>query len=184
MDDLSALVRRIPPTAEPLSSDAFIIEGTERCYVFDAGSSDVAYDAIRQLNKPVTFILSHFHGDHTGNLSRLEGQVLGGVRTCRYLGRGTRVEKPLTICDGVLLEVQPCVSPHAPGCLILTVDRQLTLLGDLTYPQPGRGAGEAVGMLRTLRTLDTQFFVESHGSAFAPVERGLFLKTLKDRFDL
>ncbi len=184
MDTLSGLLRRIPPCEEPLSSDAFIIEGKERCYVFDAGSSDAAFEAIRQLEKPVTFILSHFHRDHTGNLSRLEGEVLGGARSCKYVGRGTRVDAPLTIQDGVHLLVQPCVSPHAPGCLILTVNHTLTLLGDLTYAQPGAGAGEAVGMLRTLRAVDTQYFAESHGECFAPVERAEFLKSLGERYGL
>lgn len=181
---LSGLLQRIPPCREPLSADAFIIEGRENCYVFDAGSSDAAYDAIRQLKKPVTFILSHFHRDHTANLSRLEGQVLGGARTCKYVGRGIRVDAPLTIEDGIHLLVQPCISPHAPGCLILTIDRTLTLLGDLTYAQPGAGTGQSVGMLRTLRAVDTRYFQESHGDVFAPVEKKAFLQALEARFGL
>ena len=181
MEQIAERIFRIPPQQEPLSSDVFIMEGDERFYVFDAGSSDAAFEAVQGLKKPVTFILSHFHRDHTANLSRLEGAVLGGARTCKYLGRGTRVDAPLTIRDGVFLLVQPCVSPHAPGCLILTVDDTYTLLGDLTYAQPGAGAGERVGMLRTLRAVKTQWFVESHGERFAPVERNAFLKEIGKR---
>lgn len=172
---------RIPPSRKPLSADCFLIEGDRNCYVFDAGSSDAAFEAIRALEKPLVFILSHFHRDHTGNMSRLEGQVLGGARTCKYLGRGTRVDAPLIIRDGITLLVQPCVSPHAPGCLICTVDRTYTLLGDLAYAQPGSGAGETIGMLRTLRTVQTQYFVESHGEVFSPVERNLYLKKTEER---
>jgi glyoxylase-like metal-dependent hydrolase (beta-lactamase superfamily II) len=176
MERIAERIFRIPPQREPLSADVFIIEGEERCYIFDAGSSDAAWEAIRGLKKPVTFILSHFHRDHTANLSRLEGEILGGARSCKYLGRGTRVDAPLTIRDGVTLLVQPCVSPHAPGCLILTVDDTYTFLGDLTYAQPGAGAGERVGMLRTLRAVKTQWFVESHREGFAPGEREAFLQ--------
>ncbi|MBR4068388.1 MAG: MBL fold metallo-hydrolase [Clostridia bacterium] len=177
---LAGCLRCIPPQSEPLSSDVFIIEGKERFYVFDAGASDAAYEALAGLEKPVTFILSHFHRDHTANMSRLAGEVLGGARTCKYIGRGTRVDAPLGIEDGVSLLVQPCVSPHAPGCLILTVDRTCTLLGDLIYAQPGAGAGEQVGMLRTLKGVDTRYFILSHGEEPRLVEKESLLRSLKE----
>ena len=177
---LHPAIRRVPPQAEPLSSDAFIIEGKSRFYVFDAGNSDAAYEAISRLPKPVTFILSHFHQDHTGNLSRLEGEMLGGARTCKALGRGTRVDAPLLIEDGVRLLVQPCVSPHAPGCLILTVDEQLTFLGDLPYAQTGKGSGEMTGMLRTLQGVKTEAFVLSHGEIFRAIPKAELLERLTE----
>lgn len=175
---LHPAIRRVPPRAEPLSSDVFLMEGDSRYYVFDAGNSDAACEAIRSLPKPVTFILSHFHRDHTGNLSRLEGEILGGARTCKTLGRGTRVDAPLLIEDGIRLLVQPCVSPHAPGCLILTVDEQLTFLGDLPYAQPGKGSGEMTGMLRTLQGIKTEAFVLSHGETFRAISKAELLERL------
>jgi hypothetical protein len=72
------------------------------------------------------------------------------------------VNEPVAINDGVRLLIQPCVSPHAPGCPILTVNETYTLIGDLAYAQPGKGQGEAVGMLRFLSGLNTQYFVPSH----------------------
>jgi len=179
---LTGSLWRIPPQSEPLSSDVFIIEGKERFYVFDAGASDAACEAVAGLQKPVTFILSHFHRDHTANLSRLAGEVLGGARTCKYVGRGTKVDAPLGIEDGVSLLVQPCVSPHAPGCLILTLDRTCTLLGDLIYARPGTGAGERTGMLRTLKGVDTRYFILSHGETPRLVEKESLLQSLKEGF--
>lgn len=170
---------RVPPQSVPLSSDVFIVEGNERFYVFDAGASDAAYKTIAGLGKPVTFILSHFHRDHTANLSRLEGEVLGGARSCKYIGRGTKVDAALRIEDGLSLLVQPCVSPHAPGCLILTINHSCTLLGDLLYAQPGAGAGETVGMLRTLKGLDTRYFISSHGETVQLVAKESLLGALK-----
>ena len=175
---LRGCILRIPPQSDPLSSDVFVIEGRERFYVFDAGASDAAYEAVAGLEKPVTFILSHFHRDHTGNLSRLEGEILGGARTCKALGRGSRVDAPLLIEDGIRLLVQPCVSPHAPGCLILTVDEQLTFLGDLPYAQPGKGSGEMTGMLRTLQGVKTEAFVLSHGETFRAIPKAELLERL------
>jgi quercetin dioxygenase-like cupin family protein len=119
--------------------------------------------------------------DHTGNLSRLEGEMLGGARTCKALGRGTRVDAPLLIEDGIRLLVQPCVSPHAPGCLILTVDEQLTFLGDLPYAQPGKGSGEMTGMLRTLQGVKTEAFVLSHGETFRAIPKAELLESLSKK---
>ena len=182
---LTNRIRRIPAASEPLSADAFIIEGDERYYVFDVGSSDEAYTVIAALDKPVTVILSHFHRDHTGNMSRLNpAQTFAGARTMKYITGGTLVDAPLTIRDGVELVVQPCVSPHAPGCLIATVDGEYTFIGDLHYARPGTGQGEAKGMLNVLKKLNTRYFVVSHAQEHPLVPRDLFLQQVKDFFHL
>lgn len=169
MRQIAPRIWQVPAEREPLSSDAFIIAGDARYYVFDVGASDTAYEAIAALDRPVTVILSHFHRDHTANLSRLSPEtVLVGARTRRQLGTGTLVDAPLVLRDGVTIEVRPCVSPHAPGCLIATVDGDCTLIGDLHYARPGTGQGEAKGMLNVLKRLETQSFIVSHaeGSPF------------------
>jgi len=164
MESLAPRIFHIPPTRDPLSADAFILAGDARYYVFDVGHSDDAYAAIAALDKPVTVILSHFHADHTGNIHRLSpAEILVGARTRKYIGAGTLVDAPLTIEDGITLTVQPCVSPHAPGSLILTMDDTYTFLGDAPYgARPGAGPGEATGMLRVLQRLRTQYFIPSH----------------------
>lgn len=163
LESIAPRICRVPPENEPLSSDAFIIQGDARYYVYDVGASDAAYQAIAALGKPVTVILSHFHRDHTANLARLTpADTLVGARTRKQLGLGTLVDAPLVIRDGVEIVVRPCVSPHEAGCLIATVNGTHTLIGDLHYARPGKGQGEARGMLNALRALRTEFFIVSH----------------------
>lgn len=184
MNHLAPRIRRIPATPEPLSADVFIIEGDVRYYVFDVGASDEAHAAISALDKPLTVILSHFHRDHTANMSRLApAETLAGARTCKYVPHATLVDAPLTIRDGVEIDVRPCVSPHAPGCLIATVDGEYTLLGDLTYARPETGQGEAKGMLNLLKTLDTRYFVPSHAEG-EPQEKAALLRDIKEYFGI
>lgn len=185
MNQLAPRIRQIPASDDPLSSDVFIIEGDARYYVFDVGSSDAAHEAVAALDKPVTVILSHFHRDHTGNMSRFTpADILAGARTMKYITGGTLVDTPLTIRDGVEIVVRPCVSPHAPGCLIATVEGTYTFIGDLHYARPGTGQGEAKGMLNVLSTLDTQYFVVSHVQGSPLVEKDALLKELKAYFNL
>lgn len=180
MKRLSDRIWYVPASDNPLSADAFIIEGDSGCYVFDVGCSDEAYAAIAGLGKPVTVILSHFHRDHTGNMSRLAPvRTLAGARTMKYVTGGTLVDQPVLIRDGVNVLVQPCVSPHAPGCLIATVDDEFTFIGDLHYARPDAGQGEAKGMLNVLRRLKTRWFVVSHAQESPLVEREAFLQEIK-----
>lgn len=185
---LKSLIDRVlylPASDEPLSADVFLIEGDERVYVYDVGSSDEAHEAIASLKKPVTVIISHFHRDHTANLARLAPETLYvGSRTRKQLGQGTVIDAPLTISDGVRLEIRPCVSPHAPGSLILTVNGTHTLIGDLHYARPGTGQGEAKGMWNALRGVDTQFFVPSHVKGDPIIPREPFLQDVKTYFQL
>ena len=185
MEQIAPRIWRIPPEAEPLSSDAFIIEGDARYYVFDVGAGDAACEAIAALDKPVTVILSHFHRDHTANLARLfPAEVLVGARTRRQLGLGTLVDAPRMIRDGVCIDVRPCVSPHAPGCLIATVDGEFTLVGDLHYARPGTGQGEAKGMLNALKQVQTRYFIPSHMEGSPIVDRDVFFDEIRVYFGI
>jgi len=183
MKNLAPRIRRIPAVDAPLSADAFIIEGDARYYVFDVGASDAAHAGISALDTPVWVILSHFHADHIGNMSRLSPEkILAGARTCKYVENAALVDAPLTIRDGVEIVVRPCVSPHAPGCLIATVDGEVTLIGDLTYARPGTGQGEAKGMYNVLKALDTRYFVPSHQAGEPQVEKDALLQSVKEYF--
>ena len=185
MSDICPRVRHIPAAEAPLSADAFIIEGDTRYYVYDVGCNDEAFEALSALDKPVTVILSHFHRDHIGNMARLVPEkVLAGARTCKYVDNATLVDAPLVIRDGVEIIVQPCVSPHAPGCLVATVDGEYTFIGDLHYARPGTGQGEAKGMLNVLKTLNTRYFVVSHAQGNPLVEKAALLRDIKAYFEL
>lgn len=179
LERIAPRIFRVPPVDVPLSSDAFIIEGDAQYYVYDVGASDAAYEAIAALDKPVTVILSHFHRDHTENMARMHPIcTFVGARTRKQLGLGTLVDGPVTIRDGVEIVVQPCVSPHAPGCLIATVDGAYTLIGDLHYGRPDKGQGEARGMRNLLRTLKTECFIVSHAPGSPIVKRDAFLREI------
>ena len=185
MIQLAKKVCQIPAAEDPLSADVFIIEGDTRYYVFDVGCNDEALEVLSTLDKPMTVILSHFHRDHIGNMARLApDKVLAGARTCKYVDNATLVETLLIIRDGVEIVVQPCVSPHAPGCLIATVDGDYTFIGDLYYARPGTGQGEAKGMLNVLKTLDTRYFVISHAQGSPLVEKATLLREIKAYFEL
>ncbi len=185
LERIAPHIFRVPPVDEPLSSDAFIIEGDGRYYVYDVGASDAAYEAISALDKPVTVILSHFHQDQSANMARFIPKCsLVGARTRKQLGLGMLVDAPMRISDGVEILVQPCVSPHAPGCLIATVDGQYTLIGDLHYARPGMGQGEAKGMRNALRSLQTQYFIVSHSRACPMVKREMLLREIEVYYGL
>ncbi len=174
MQRLTDRITRLPASENPLSADVFLIRGDRHTYVYDVGACDEAADLLCSLPEPPIVILSHFHRDHTGNIARVPVErVYVGARTRRQLGLGVLVEAPVRIEDGVTLEIRPCVSPHAPGCLIVTVDGTHTLIGDLAYACPGKGQGEARGMLRELTRLETAYFVPSHapGDPVTPKER-------------
>lgn len=185
LTQLATRIRYLASSDDPLSADVFIIEGDARYYVFDVGMSDAAHEAISALDKPVTVILSHFHRDHIGNMSRLTPEeTLAGARTMKYISRGTLVDAPLVIRDGVEIEVRPCVSPHAPGCLIATVDGVYTFIGDLYYARPGTGQGEAKGMLNVLKRVETRYFLPSHMDGSPLVEKEKLLRDVKEYFQL
>lgn len=185
LERIAPRILRVPPVKEPLSSDSFIIEGDARYYVYDVGASDAACTAIAALDKPVTVILSHFHRDHTANMTRLSpDEILVGARTRRQLGLGTLVDAPLHICDGVELLIQPCVSPHAPGCLIVTVDGLHTLIGDLHYARPEKGQGEAKGMWNQLKALQTEYFILSHSEGDPVVPKMKLLRDVEAYFGI
>lgn len=185
MEIVAPGIFRIPPGEAPLSSDVFIVEGEKEYYVYDVGSNDEAFAALSALDKPVTVILSHFHQDHTGNMHRFSPvRTLTGARTRKYIGCGTLVEEEVHLQDGVSVRVLPCVSPHAPGSLIMLVNDTCALLGDLCYARPGTGQGEARGMLRVLQGLPVRYFIQSHRTEGLLQEKAELLGQLKEYFGL
>ena len=78
----------------------------------------------------------------------------------------------------------PCVSPHAPGCLIMVVDDAYALVGDLCYAHPGEGQGEARGMLRVLQKLPVRWIIQSHGHEVRLQERDELIRELRAYYGL
>ena len=75
----------IPASMNPLSADVAFIKTENATWIFDAGSSDEAFDAISAVQGNKNIVLSHFHPDHTANVTRLEfDNLFMSNHTARY----------------------------------------------------------------------------------------------------
>ena len=133
---------------EPLSADVICIKGDENTWIFDVGQSDEAYEKVRAIEGHKNIVLSHFHGDHIGNIGRLMETVGDDVtlfvskQTQKYTQKHTQmyassevlVEGELLLKDGVDIRIIPMPSSHSKGCLVLEVEGEYAFLGDSAYP--------------------------------------------------
>lgn len=160
----------IPAIETPLSADIGIIQCDGTVWLYDVGSSEEAAATVNALPGPKNIVLSHFHPDHTGNVSRVSYDVLyAGAFTCKRLGVGTPVEEHLYFEDGIHLF--PLPSSHAKGCLGLEYG-DYAFLGDATYSTMKDGqAAYNVGLLQeliaVLKALQANWFLLSHKKPFA-----------------
>ncbi|MBQ8598872.1 MAG: MBL fold metallo-hydrolase [Oscillospiraceae bacterium] len=185
MNQISSNISYLPAAEEPLSADVFLIEGEQNYWIYDVGNNEEALKLISGIGKEKKVILSHYHGDHTGNLAKLEiedEKLYVGDLTQRKLERGTVIGDKLTVRDGVLLEIMRCASPHAGGCLIVTVDKTYTLLGDLYFSKPNKNRKMAERMLKALAEIETRYFVVSHQQGDNIFEKDFLLRELKEYF--
>lgn len=160
----------LPATETPLSADVGIIRCDDELWIFDVGSSEEAVAAVNALEAPKNIVLSHFHPDHTGNISRIAYDALyAGAFTCRRLGMGTEVTDHLYFKNGIHLF--PLPSSHAKGCVGLEYGGY-AFLGDATYStikdnRIAYNAGVLKEMIAVLKSLQTDWFLLSHGEPFA-----------------
>lgn len=182
---LTDQISYIPSCEDPLSSDVVLISGKENLYVFDVGNLPEITEYLNSLDKKKTVIFSHFHIDHTGGLKNLEyDRLLVGNYAKKTLNVGTEVTEPVLIEDGVSLLVFPVPSSHAKGSLGLTVNGEISFLGDATY-QTWKAARpyynqqillEEIALLETLPS--SQFFLSHSGGKLRKKET--VLRLLKD----
>ena len=140
MIQISDTIEYIKGDENPLSSDVIFIKGDSATWVFDVGNNDESFEAIKTaaLEKPLNIIISHFHPDHMGNLSRVK--VLDNVNfyvsknTYNYSKIGNIVDEEMNVTDGVRLKIFKMPSSHAKGCLCVEINDEITLLGDAIYP--------------------------------------------------
>lgn len=128
-------IEYLPASNEPLSADVYVILGAKNNYIIDTGSNDEAYQLIEGIeNKNI--IITHFHADHIGNLSRIEipdDKLYVGNCTRKYCKRGTEINDSITIEDGTIIRISAVPSSHAKGSLAITVDNKWLFLGDSYY---------------------------------------------------
>lgn len=180
---LGSSILYLPASDHPLSAEVFVIQGRKNTYLFDVGNAAQSLHVIQSMPNPPIAILSHFHDDHTGNASKADFKtIFVGKFTMEKLNIGTVVSEAMTIVDGITLEIIPCPSVHTPGSLILNVDRQYCLIGDLFFYKPPVSFDLARQMMDTLEQVDTQYFVFSHGGIDNVYDKNTFLLELEKEF--
>ena len=183
MKRINDYLRYIPASEEPLSADVYVIDGNQYCYVYDVGNNETARNALNSISKEKVVILSHYHKDHTGNVGKIDyGALYVGDLTYQTLGKGQAIDGKLMIEDGVRIEIQSCPSPHTEGSLIVTLNQEYTLIGDLYFTRTAENNQKAVEMLKTLASIETKYFVVSHQEENAIFEKQVFLEELNAYF--
>lgn len=157
----------------PLSADVVIFESKKNVWVFDVGANDTISRFLKDYQKPVNVVLSHFHPDHIRNLHQVNTtRILQGKNTFRYTKIGEIVEKDLYWEeDGILFHVFPIPSSHAKGSLALEINETYCFLQDATYPAVKNGkaaynTGVLLDEIRVLERIKAEYFAISHQDPF------------------
>ncbi len=161
---IDANIEVIPANESPLSADVVFIKENDITYIFDVGASDEAYNAIQALTGKRVAILSHFHKDHTLNLTRLNvDEIYGSKETIRHTKKGTLIKETTTLGDITLI---PLPSSHCKGCIALLYHDYL-FVGDALYPcDKGFNRQILDNTISTLKSIDFKYFCISHRKMF------------------
>ncbi len=173
----------IPSSDEPLSADVFFIKGDKKTYIYDVGSNEQAFNEIESVADEKAVILSHFHPDHTANMKRIScNEIYLGRKTYEKLGKGVIVSDRIVIEDGLKLEIARFPSVHAKGSLVLTVNSEYALIGDLYYSNKDCNKDVAREMITAMKRLDTKYFIPSHCGKSPVIEKSKLICELEDYF--
>ena len=158
-------LRYLPAQSSPLSADVIGYFREGETWLYDVGASPEAAEAIRALPGRIYVVLSHFHPDHTANLSRISWDGLYvGRNTARYTKTGTVVDGPMLPAPGVRLA--PLPSCHAKGSLLMEAEGY-AFLGDGTYTGTHEGkraysVGQLGELIGVLKGLSSEYVLLSH----------------------
>lgn len=153
----------IPACEGPLSADIGIIREGELIFLYDVGCGPVSLSAIPE--GVTDIVLSHFHQDHTGNLTEVRAEhIYGGKETCKHITGGTLVEKETEFGN---LRIFPLPSTHAAGSLGLEVDGSYAFVGDALYAKSQKGdyvynAQLLKEEIAVLKSLKAEYLLVSH----------------------
>lgn len=159
-------------TQNPLSADIGVVEGNQYTWIFDVGSSETSVKCIDSIVGQKNVILSHFHQDHIGNISKIDFKTLyQGAHTKRYTKAGEVVCKHLEIEDGVKIHLFELPCSHAKGSVGLEVNEKYAFLGDATYPtmkdgKPAYNANLLAEEIKVLQALKAEYVLLSHSEEF------------------
>lgn len=169
---------RIPASTDPLSADVVIIKYPQITYIFDVGESNEAFNAISDIDGEKAVIISHFHRDHTYNLSRLGiKNIYGSKETIKHTRYGKVVKEAIKLEDD--LYVIPLPSSHCKGCLMLLYKDYL-FVGDGLYP--GGKIGEEKfnpqildNTIKTIESIDFKYICISHRKMFVNPKEAILM---------
>ncbi len=159
-------------TTEPLSSDVIAVRGDKALWLYDVGDNEKLSHIIEALPEEKNIILSHFHKDHIGNLTKLTFKELyQSNNTYKYTGVGNIIKENMVIDDGIKLQLFELTSSHSKGCIALVVNKKYAFLGDATYCTMKNGQAVYNSQLlydeiKQLKSIETEYFVLSHDERF------------------
>ena len=152
----------IEASDDPLSADIGIIEYGGSTWLYDVGNGE---KSICGLDGSYHVVLSHFHPDHTGNISRVRAEsVYVSRETYAHVQCGTVVSDDLYIGS---LHIFPLPSSHTKGSLGLEVDGEYAFIGDALYSKVKEGcyiynAQLLKDEIEVLSALRAQYLLVSH----------------------
>ena len=163
----------IEGTENPLSADIGIVKAENCHWLYDVGNGE---QAISDLKGSYHVVLSHFHPDHIGNISRIPVRELYlSKETHRYIPKEVLascsvqvVTKPVKIGS---LHIFPLPSSHAKGCLGFEIDGTYAFVGDALYCKAKKNACVYNTQLlkaeiEVLKNLSAPFVLVSHFKGF------------------
>lgn len=159
---ISEKISYIPASENPLSADVGIIRDGGKIWLFDVGAG---VNNVPNREDGYYVVLSHFHKDHTDNLSLIPTEeVYVSKETRKHVGEGTIVQESISVGN---LRVFPIPSGHAKGCLGLEVDETFAFVGDALYgrEKDGRYVFNAQLLkeeIEVLKKLKAPFLLVSH----------------------
>lgn len=166
----------IAPTSNPLSANVVVIQGRESEWIYDVGAHpDIPglLETLNQDSRKVNVVLSHFHGDHIGNLSKIRyDEVYQGRLTYKHTNTGVIIESDVFFQDGdISLHLFPLPSSHAKGCVALEVNEKYCFLGDGVYAMEKGGSrlynsGLLREQIKVLKSVKADNFMLSHKMPF------------------
>lgn len=182
MKTINENISFIPASSNPLSSDVVFIKTENTTWIFDVGSSKEAPDEINLIQGKKNIVLSHFHPDHTANISKVNyDRLYISSHTSKYISGGTIVKTSYLDTDDNI-QISEIPSSHAKGCLCL-IYKDYAFLGDATYCKEKQGSH--VYNVQTLKAeiefieaLNCKYVCLSHDTKFIQ-EKQILLKMHK-----
>ena len=157
-------IETLEASESPLSADVVFIKDNDITYIYDVGECDKAYERIQEIKGKKVVVISHFHRDHTHNLSRITyDELYASKETVKKFKIGTIVKEQISLGD---IKLIPIPSSHCKGCIALLYHDYL-FVGDALYPSD-KGFNRQIldNTISTLQNIDFKYFCISHRKMF------------------